>query len=457
MDGARKLPRRLSGTVAFASFIGTTIEWYDFFIYSTAAALVLGPLYFPSYDSRVGTIASFATFGVAFMARPVGGVIAGHLGDRVGRKSILVGSLVLMGGGTLLIGLLPGYASIGVWAPVLLTLLRIAQGLGLGAEWSGAVLMATEHAPAGKRGLYGSWPQVGVPAGSLLATATFAIVSAATGDAFTTWGWRISFLLSALLVIVGLIIRLRLLESPSFELVKARNNIARLPVAEVMRSYPRNMTLAIGARFSDTLIFYIVTVFVLSYAMNSLHLPRGVVLTGVIIGSALELAAMPLLATLSDRVGRRPVFLCGAAFAALFAFPFFWLVHTGNTVAIWAAIVLMLVAGHAPTYATSAALLAEMFPSRIRMSGTSISYNVSAMLAAAPAPVIATALLGWAHGSSWPVATYVLVGAALTLACGYLVAETVQTDLDAEITDGPAVGPAETNVIGQTSATGEGR
>jgi MFS family permease len=389
-------------------------------------------------DPLVGTIAAFATFGVAFVARPIGALIAGHIGDRVGRKSILVASLMLMGVGTLLIGLLPSYVTIGVWAPILLTLLRIAQGLGLGAEWSGAVLMATEHAPVGKRGLYGSWPQIGVPAGSLLATATFAVVSATTGDAFATWGWRIPFLLSAVLVAVGLIIRLRLVESPSFELVKAKDDIAKLPIAEVLRNHPRNVAIAIGARFSDTLIFYIVTVFVLSYATGTLGVPRSVVLTGVIIGSTLELAVMPLMAALSDRIGRRPVFLGGAGFAVLFAFPFFWLVDTGSAPAIWAAIVLMLLGGHAPTYATSAALLTEMFPTRIRMSGTSISYNISSLLAAAPAPLIATALLGWSGGSSWPVAVYVLLGAVLAFVSVYLLRETFRTDLDAEITDGRA-------------------
>jgi metabolite-proton symporter len=426
------------GKVAFASFIGTTIEWYDFFIYGTAAALVLGKLFFPSTDPLVGTVAAFATFGVAFVARPVGALIAGHIGDRVGRKSILVASLMLMGVGTLLIGLLPTYGTIGVWAPILLTLLRIAQGLGLGAEWSGAVLMATEHAPAGKRGLYGSWPQIGVPAGSLLATVTFAVVSAMTGSSFATWGWRIPFLLSTVLVAAGLIIRLRLVESPSFELVKAKNDIAKLPITEVLRNHPRNVAVAIGARFSDTLIFYIVTVFLLSYATETLKVPGSVVLTGVIIGSTLELAVMPLMAALSDRVGRRPVFLGGAAFAVLFTFPFFWLVDTGSAPAIWLAIVLMLLGGHAPTYATSAALLTEMFPTRIRMSGTSISYNISSMLAGAPAPLIATALLGWAGGRSWPVAVYVLLGAVLAFVSVYLVRETFRTDLDAEITDGRA-------------------
>jgi MHS family shikimate/dehydroshikimate transporter-like MFS transporter len=425
--------RATPGKVAFASFIGTTIEWYDFFIYGTAAALVFGALFFPAFDPAIGTIAAFATFGVAFVARPVGALIAGHLGDRVGRKTILVGSLITMGVATLLIGVLPTYPTIGIWAPILLTLLRVAQGLGLGAEWSGAVLMATEHAPAGKRGLYGSWPQIGVPAGSLLATATFAIVAAATGPNFVTWGWRIPFLLSAILVVVGLIIRLRLIESPSFTLVKSKGDLAKLPIGEVLRLYPRNMLLAIGARFSDTLIFYIVAVFVLSYATVTLGVPRTVVLTGVIIGSALELAMMPLMAALSDRVGRRPVFLAGAGFAVLFAYPFFLLIDTGNTIAIWVAIVLMLLGGHAPTYATSAALLAEMFPTRVRMSGTSVSYNISAMLAAAPAPLVATALLTWAGGNSWPVAVYIGLGALLAFVSVYLATESFRSDLDAEV------------------------
>jgi metabolite-proton symporter len=428
-------PRR----VAFASFIGTTIEWYDFFIYGTAAALVFNRLFFPTVDPLVGTLAAFATFAVGFITRPLGAIVAGHIGDRVGRKTILVGSLLVMGVATLLIGVLPTYGTIGLWAPLLLTALRFFQGLGVGAEWGGAVLMATEHAPVGKRGFYGSWPQMGVPAGSLLATGTFAAVSSVTGDAFLTWGWRIPFLLSFLLVAVGLFVRLQLEDPPAFNAVKARGNTSRLPVLEVLRRHPRNVVLAIGARFSDTLIFYIVSLFVLSYATTALHLPRNLVLAGVMLGSALELVTIPALGALSDRIGRRPVFLAGAGFAVLFAYPFFLLVDTGNTIAIWVAIILMLNGGHAPTFSTSAALLSELFPTRIRMSGASVSYNISSMLAAAPAPIIATALLGWSGGKPWPVALYIVLGGLFAFFSVLAAKETFRNRLDAEAEAGEAM------------------
>ncbi|MGA5277527.1 MFS transporter [Streptomyces cellulosae] len=418
------------GRVAFASFIGTTVEWYDFFIYGTAAALVFNQLFFPTVDPLTGTLAAFATFAVGFVARPIGAVAAGHIGDRVGRKTILVSSLMVMGVATLLIGLLPTYGTIGLWAPLLLTVLRFCQGLGVGAEWGGAVLMATEHAPTGKRGFYGSWPQMGVPAGSLLATATFAIVSATSGDSFVTWGWRIPFLLSAVLVVTGLAIRLRLEDSPAFHAVKATGQTARRPVVEVLRRHPRNIVLAIGARFSDTLIFYIVSLFVLTYAGTTLGLPRDLVLTGVLLGSALELLTIPALGALSDRIGHRRVFLAGAAFAALFAYPFFLLIDTGDTWAVWLAVILMLNGGHAPTFATSAALLTELFPARTRMSGASVSYNISSMLAAAPAPIVATGLLDWAGGRPWPVALYMAAGALFAFCSVLAVRETFGDPLD---------------------------
>src|SRR6266576_4232225 len=307
--------------VAMASLIGTTIEWYDFFLYGTAAALVFNRLFFPTFDPLAGTLAAFGTYSVGFVARPIGGIVIGHYGDRIGRKSMLVLTLIIMGVATFGIGLLPTYAQIGPWAAVALVVLRLAQGFGVGGEWGGAVLMAVEHAPPGRRGFYGSWPQIGVPAGLLLSTAVFAQFARLPEAQFLSWGWRVPFLLSILLVAVGLVIRLRIVETPAFARVKEAGAEAKRRIVEVLLNHPKEVLLAMGARLAENGAFYIYTVFVLVYGTQKVGIARETVLTGILIAAACALVAIPLCGALSDRLGRRPVYLFGACVTALFAYP----------------------------------------------------------------------------------------------------------------------------------------
>jgi MHS family shikimate/dehydroshikimate transporter-like MFS transporter len=333
--------------VVAASFIGTTIEWYDFFLYGTAAALVFNKLFFPKVEPSSGTLLALATYGVGFAARPLGGIIFGHYGDRIGRKTMLVLSLLIMGIATFFIGLMPTYAAIGIWAPIILVVLRIAQGIGVGGEWGGAVLMSVEHAPPGRRGFFGSWPQMGVPAGLFLSTVVFLIVQQTTSDeAFLSWGWRIPFLLSAILVGVGLFVRLRLYESPAFQRIKDTKTEAPMPILDVLRKYPREVLLAMGMRIAENGTFYILTVWVLVYGNEELKLAKSTMLWGVVIAALIGLITIPWYGALSDRVGRRPLYLGGALFSLLFAFPFFWLVNTKTEILIWLAIILGVNVGH---------------------------------------------------------------------------------------------------------------
>jgi len=315
--------------VAFASLIGTTIEWYDFFLYGTAAALVFNRLYFPTFNPLMGTLAAFATYSVGFVARPIGAVVIGHYGDRVGRKSMLILTLLVMGVATFCIGLMPTYATLGPWAAVGLVILRLAQGFGVGGEWGGAVLMAVEHAPERSRGFYGSWPQVGVPAGLLFSTAVFAAFARLPEAKFLSWGWRVPFLLSIVLVGVGLVIRVRLLETPAFMNVKLARQEARRPIVEVFRNHPKELLLGMGVRFAENGAFYIYSVFVLAYATQKVGMTRQAVLNDVLIAAACMIPALLFYGALSDRLGRRPVYLFGACATALFAYPLFWLLATG--------------------------------------------------------------------------------------------------------------------------------
>lgn len=411
------------GRVVLASFIGTTIEWYDFFLYGTAAALVFNRLFFPTFDPAAGTMAAFATYAVGFFARPFGGVIFGHFGDKLGRKSMLVTTLMLMGLATFLIGVLPTYQQAGLLAPALLVLLRFVQGLGVGGEWGGAVLMAVEHGHGSQRGFRASWVQAGVPVGLLLATATFSIFSALPEDKFLSWGWRVPFLLGILLMGVGLFIRLHVLESPVFAQMKEAQPAAKLPIVEVVRRHPRNVVLAMGARFAENAFFYIFTVFVLSYATQRLGMAKADVLNGVLIGSAVQFFVIPLCGALSDRIGRRPVYLGGALFLAAFAFPFFWLVDMNSHWMVWLAITVGLI-GHSAMYGPQAAFFSELFGTSVRYTGASLGYQLASPLAGGLAPLIAAALLNWADGKPWPIAVYLIGMAVITLVSVWLAEET---------------------------------
>ena len=405
--------------VVGASFVGTAIEWYDYFIYGSAAALVFARQFFPQLSPAAGTLASFATYSVGFLARPLGGVIMGHFGDRAGRKSMLALSLVIMGLATAAIGLLPTYATAGIWAPVLLVLLRFLQGLAVGGEWGGAVLMAVEHAPPGRRGFYGSFPQMGVPGGLILANLVFLATSRGLGaERFDDWGWRLPFLASFVLVAVGLTIRLKIEESPDFAKLregKAAGGRARVPVLEVLRTQWKAVLLAGGAFIGINTIGYIFMAYVLSYATKRLGFSRDHVLLLSLMATVVWLVTIPWAAALSDRRGRRKVLLVGSVAMLLWAAVFFPLIDTGATPAVLAALVVMAVA-MGLVYGPQAALFAELFAVRLRYSGVSLGYQIGAVLGGGIAPTVATALIATGHGS-WPITVYLTSVAALSLGC----------------------------------------
>ena len=413
--------------VVVSSFIGTTIEWYDYFIYGTAAALVFPALFFPDFSEFAGTLLSFSTFAVGFAARPLGGVIFGHFGDRIGRKAMLVTTLLIMGVATLLVGLLPTFEQIGVWAPILLVVLRLTQGLGLGGEWGGAVLMAVEHSPEGQRGRNGSWPQMGAPAGLVLATGIFAAVSAITGDAFEVWGWRVPFLLSIVLIAVGLFIRLRIYESPAFSQVRESGTEARMPIVDVLRTYPKNVALGVGSRIGIDAAFYILAVYSLTHISSNLGLSQNVGLLAVSIAALIEIFTIPTFASLSDRVGRKPILIAGTVLLGVWAFPFFGLLNTKSTFLIVLATIVGLSVAHAAVYGVQGSFYAELFGTRVRYSGASFSYQISGIFGGALAPLIATWL--YPKGGTTLIAAYVAAVCALSVLCYALASETYRKDI----------------------------
>lgn len=396
--------------VSIASMIGTAVESYDFFIYGTAAAAYFGTAFFHAENAFIGVLASFATLAIGFLFRPIGGYLAGHYGDRVGRKFILIAALTIMGAATFLIGLLPTYAAIGVAAPILLILLRAIQGIGYGAEWGGAVLMAVEHAPAKRRGFFGSVTQIGIPAGLLLANGTF-LLSAALfeGD----WVWRAPFLASIVMVVIGLWIRLGITESPDFQKMKAAGEIHKRPAIEVIKRDWRSILRIIGLRLAETGGYYITTSFVLSYVVLAEVIDKQYVLLGTIVGSALGLGSHLLYGAWSDRIGRRNVFLIGSVFTILFAFPMFLLINTGVAIMVIVAVALSLLLSHDPIFAVEASWFSELFPRDVRSSGISLGYNGAAIVAGL-LPFIATALYGWV-GWIGPAILFALLGVISTL------------------------------------------
>ncbi|MEU6703635.1 MFS transporter [Streptomyces wuyuanensis] len=422
--------------IVAASLIGTTIEWYDFFLYGSAAALVFNKLFFPESDPLVGTLLSFLTYAVGFAARPLGALVFGHYGDRLGRKKLLVLSLLLMGGATFAIGLLPTHATIGSAAPVLLTVLRLVQGFALGGEWGGAVLLVSEHGDARRRGFWASWPQTGAPAGQLLATGVLSALTALLSDAaFTSWGWRIPFLLSGVLVIVGLWIRLSVDESPVFKAALAQaeqrkattDQVEKMPLVAVLRHHWRDVLIAMGARMAENISYYVITAFILVYATTSAGLSKQTALNAVLIASAVHFAVIPFWGALSDRIGRRPVYLIGAVGVGAWMFPFFALIDAKSFGSLLLAVTVGLVL-HGAMYAPQAAFFSEMFATRMRYSGASIGAQFSSVAAGAPAPLIATALLA-DYGSSTPIALYVIAAALLTVVAIACARETRDRDL----------------------------
>ena len=414
--------------IALASLIGTTIEWYDFFLYNTAAALVFNKLFFPTFDPFVGTMLAFSTYAVGFAARPIGGIVIGHYGDKVGRKSMLVLTLIMMGVATSCIGLLPSYSVIGPWAAVILVLLRIVQGFGVGGQWGGAVLMAVEHAPKGKRGFYGSWPQIGVPAGLLLSTIIFSFFSRLPAEQFMSWGWRVPFLLSIVLVGVGLWIRLTILETPSFTKLQETKTASKQPIIEVLRKYPKQVLQAAGARVAENGSFYIYSAFMLVYATQHSHVDRNVALNGIMIASALEFIAVPAYGALTDRIGRRPVFMFGAVMTAVLAFPLFWMFDTGSTTLITLALILVFLCSHAPMYAPQGAFFAELFGANVRYSGASLGSQLAAAVAGGFSPLIATWLLP-KYGPT-AISLYIIGLSLITMVAIWSAVETMRAGFD---------------------------
>jgi MHS family shikimate/dehydroshikimate transporter-like MFS transporter len=420
-------PRELR-RVVFGALVGTALEWYDFFIYGTAAALVFGQLFFPQFDPAVGTLTAFATFAVAFLFRPLGGILFGHLGDRIGRRATLIVTTLVMGLSTGIIGLLPTYESIGLWAPALLVLMRVLQGLGAGAEFGGASTLLAEHAPPARRGYYCSYAQLGVQVGLVLATVSFLLVGLLPDEQLYSWGWRVPFVASFLMIAVALYVRLRVEESPVFRRMLAEQQVIKLPVLETLRSYPRNLLIGVGAHIADTACAYLYATFTVSYATSTLGISRSTVLTGVIIFGVVVIALQPVYGALSDRIGRKPLNLFSMVFTAVFIWPFFLLLQTEQPVLVVLALVVATALGWAPVIAVQPAFYAELFGARVRYSGFATSREVGAALAGFT-PLIAAAMVAAAGGAPWIVALYITALCAISLVAFLAAPESKDMDI----------------------------
>jgi metabolite-proton symporter len=414
---------------AMASAIGTTIEWYDFFLYNTAAALVFPHLFFPASSAYAGAMQSFATYFVGFAARPIGAAIFGHWGDRIGRKTTLIITLLVMGLASAVIGLMPGTATIGVAAPLLLVILRVLQGIAVGGEWSGSVLLTMEWGDQKRRGLLGSFAQVGVPIGLVLGTGGMTLLSATMSeDAFDSWGWRIPFLASLILVAVGLLIRLRILETPMFAKVVEQGKTATAPVKDAIKHHWREILLSAGVRFAEQMPFYLFTTFVLIYVVQRHHYSKTFVLAAVLVGATVELAAIPFFSHLSDSVGRRKVYVTGAVLAGLFAFPYFYVLTHGGQVWIFIVVVLSMII-HAMMYGPQAALIGESFPTHLRYGGAGLGYQLASVFAGGPAPLVATWLLH-ETGTPYSISIYIVIAAVITVICALALADRSRADIE---------------------------
>jgi MFS transporter, MHS family, shikimate and dehydroshikimate transport protein len=410
-------------SVVFAGSIGTIIEWYDFLIYGTAAALIFNTLFFPTIDPLAGTLASLATYSVGFVARPIGGAIFGHFGDRIGRKTMLMITMGIMALGTFAVGCLPTYQQIGVWAPILLVILRFVQGIGLGGEWGGASLMVVEHAPAERRGLFGSLVQIGFPLGLVTSSGIFALMTRMPDADFRSWGWRIPFLLSILLLGVGWFVRARVPETPVFEEIKRRGEIAKNPFIEAVFKNPRSFLVAVGLKISEVSWVYILTIFIVVYATTQLGLPRTLLLNAIFIAALVEVVTIPLFGWLSDQVGRRAFYFLGTLFTAAFAFPLFWFLSTKDPLVIIVTVAVALSLGHGTMFGLQSAYFPELFGTRVRYTGASFGFQAAAAIGGGFAPIIATALAGTMGGTAG-VSTMLILLAVITFVATLCARET---------------------------------
>ncbi|WP_078394930.1 MFS transporter [Shouchella patagoniensis] len=424
------ISKKDSRKALIASLIGSSIEWFDYFLYGTVAAIVLNQLFFPSYDPVVGVMLAYVTFALPFFIRPLGGVIFSHIGDKIGRKKTLVITLSLMGGATVLIGLLPTYEMIGVWAPILLITLRCIQGLGIGGEWGGALLLAVEYSPKKKRGLFGSVPQMGVTIGMLMGTLAISVMSLLPDEQFMAWGWRVPFVLSAVLVFLGLWIRKSLDETPSFKEAKESGNIAKVPLFDTFRYHWRSVLIAVGAKIVETGPFYIFSTFVIAYTTTYLTFDRLTALNAVTIGTLAATLMIPLMGSLSDKVGRKPVFICGTIGMILFAFPYFYLLSLGSTLWLFVATVVALGIFWAPVTAVLGTMFSEIFSANVRYTGVTVGYQIGAAVAGGTAPLLATYLLNTFNNSSVPISLYIILAGVISIVAVLATRETRHRELD---------------------------